>query len=222
MDFWGSVGIIVRQWKAVLPATLLVLTASFLVAMKVGMEYQATGTLLMVAPNPPSATAAGNTGPRLNPFNAFSSSLAITADIMSRIMTKDDATMQRMEAAGARAKYDVGTGVDGPGPIISIIATGKTPEEALQTVAVISKGIQDELASRQKQFGAPTDTWIRADPLTMPQQATLMLASPLRAFLAVAALGFAAVVTLAYLLEGLSERGLRWHSSHLLVEDPSS
>jgi hypothetical protein len=222
VDFWGSVGIIVRQWKAVLPATLLVLTAAVIVALKVGMEYQATGTLLMVAPNPPGATAAGNTGPRQNPYNAFSSSLAITADIMSRIMTKDDATIQRMQAAGATAKYDVGTGVDGPGPIVSIIATGKTPEESLRTVAVISKGVQDELSARQRQTGAPADTWIAADPLTMPEQATLMLASPLRAFLAMAALGLGAVVSLAYLLEGMGQRGVRWHSSQLRqVEDPT-
>jgi hypothetical protein len=215
VDFWGSVGIIARHWKAVLPAALVVIAVSLTVAMKVGIEYQATGTLLMVAPNPPSATAAGATGPRQNPYNAFSSSLAITADIMSRIRTKDDATIQQMQAAGATAKYDVGTGVDGPGPIVQIIATGKTPEQTLRTVAVISKGIQDELAARQKETGAPTDTWIQANPLTMPEQATLMLASPLRAFLAMAALGLAAVVSLAYLLEGMSQRGVSWSSTQL-------
>jgi hypothetical protein len=194
--------VLARWWFLTLPGLILTPLVALAVALLVAPEYQATATLIVLGPNPPARVSP--TGPlvRPNPYLGFGRSLDVAADLIVRIMANDPVVRQRMRDAGATAKYDLSVGTEG-GPMINVLATSRKPADALTTAAIIDRGIQDILAEHQKQTGAPADTWIRAQTITASNQATLALASPIRAFIALAALGLAAVVGLAYLLQAL-------------------
>ena len=194
LDFLRVLG---RQWGIVVPGFLLIVIVALGIAWKVGPEYKASGSVLFVAPNPP--------GVQSNPYLSANGSLNVVAAVLGQVMTQDDPTVQRMLQTGATAQYTVTPGV-GPSPTLDVIATGKSPGQAIQTVQIVSRGIQDEVARRQKAAGAPASTWIRADVLTIPDRASLVFSRPLRALAAVAALGGIAVVALAFALEAADQR----------------
>jgi hypothetical protein len=206
MQFWDFVSILLRRWFVVIPALLIVAEAAFLVAVNIRPDYQAGGSLLLITPNPPSQTRTGLLPPA-NPYLGFNSSLVVAAGIVTRVVTTDAATIHKLREAGATADYTVTN--DGKTPILIVTATGKNPVQTLKTVDVVSKGIAADLTAREQATGAPPDTWIRATILAVPDHATQLLSRPLRAAIAVAGLGIAAVVLLTFALEGFLQRRAR-------------
>jgi uncharacterized protein involved in exopolysaccharide biosynthesis len=203
MDFFESVRILVRRWALVVPGVLLVALVGGGTAIAIGPQYQAVGSLVLIAPVPPGVGSTVDA----NPYLLFTGSLNVTASMLARITLKDDATIERLRAAGATAQYEVAAS-SSASPILTVTATGKTREEAIRTVAAVSEGIEQELRLVQQESQASTETWIKAQPLTAPEGATLVLTRPLRSVGLAVAFGLAAVVVLAFLIEGYEKKRL--------------
>src|SRR5262245_3568451 len=160
MDFATSLKVLLGLWYVVLPALLVTLGACFFTVANVPPTYQATGSLVLLVPptvaqgQPPSAQRVV-AGP-VNPYLEFGSSISVTAEVISKAMMSD-ATVRRLRELGATAKYEVGNGVNG-GPIINVVSTGANQREALTTLDVVTRAVQQELASRQREAGAPATT----------------------------------------------------------------
>jgi hypothetical protein len=220
VDLWDFLRILARRWFILIPGLIVVFEGAFLVTSRAGTQYQATGSVLLVAPSPTAANSKTPSAPvPTNPY--FPGSLDLSASLMVRVMTTDDATVSRLHKAGATANYTIITGT-GPGtenhsPVISISASGASSPEVLATIHVVSKGVQQVLTERQQASGAPSQNWIRAEILTVPEQATRVIGSAVRTFVAVAGLGTAGVILLVFLIEGLLERRQARRTSPLIA-----
>jgi hypothetical protein len=208
VDLLTTLRVLLARWYVMVPALLLTVAATLAVTAAVAPAYRATGAVVLLVPNAltDGAGAGGQAagGVRVNPYLEFGSSLEVTADVLTKVMTSD-AAVARTRAAGGTAEYELGTGDNGGSPIIDIQATGRSASESIRTVRVVTARISDELARRQRLAGAPTRTWIRAVVLTAPASARRLLGSKLRAGAAVLALGVAATFSLVFLTEAVAE-----------------
>ena len=78
----------------------------------------------------PHHTGHPGTGPKtINPYLAFGGSIKATAEILAKVMNGEDVA-QKVLAAGGTGAYVADLSA-GDAPIITVTATGKTPDEAL-------------------------------------------------------------------------------------------
>lgn len=200
MDFFTLVGVVRRRWYVV--GLGLVLTALLAVGVTglVDPTYTARGSVVVLLPN---TIADPNTG-RQNPYLSFGS-VQIPASILTEAVSQP-LVREAIAASGGTAVYEVVLDPSTPAPLIVVTTTGDNPEQVIKTVGLVMDRLEQELITRQEAVEAPAATWLTLDPLAVPEEATPQLGSRMRALAVTIALGFAASVAVAVLLESVSNR----------------
>jgi hypothetical protein len=181
MDFWKTIGVLLRRWYVAVP----VLTVSVLVAggvfLKVPTQYEATGTMVLTAPTAGATTAidpAKASGPG-NPLLDFEGSLTITTQLLIQSLSSP-AVQQQIQTEGGASTFQAGDGQTG-GPFVVIIADAVTPAQAELTVSLALKYAQNELDARQKNLNAPPSTYIGTQSVVSPTTATTKISGKVKA-----------------------------------------
>lgn len=198
MDFWNSLKVLARRWYIVAVGMLVTLGAAVGVNFLISPSYTAVGSLVLaVPPNLPERATSSN------PYLAYGN-LAVAARVVASGMNQPS-VVREQRSKGATGDFVVDLDPERSSPIITVNSTARTAAEAIKTVEVVTAGVQQLLADRQKTLGAPQNTWITANTVVVPEEANQAIGSRLRAVSAVLVLGVIGTLTLAFGVEGLAQ-----------------
>lgn len=200
MDLFTALKVIVRRWYIVLSILVLSGVVTAMVVGSVPASYRANGSLIVASPG-------GSTEPDVapNPFTNLDYSAGLVANIVAGLMQQKPAR-EKLVAAGADPTYVMGTPTGTTTPLISIEGTSDTPEGAIRTVKLILAATQEQLIASQRDAGAPPETWVRSIVLSSPVAADRLVGGKVRALVAISALGLAAAVSTAFIVDGIAVR----------------
>lgn len=200
MDFLSVVRVVLRRWPIVLGALVLSTLAAYMAARSVAPSYQAKGSALLVGPQ--GAAIPGAEELQLdNPYTRLDNSTLVLTAVAVQIMD-DSAIRESLQDEGAAPDYVVGRAEDGT-PVLGVVVTNTDPAVAVKTVDLVLDRLNAELDDRQAEAGAPPDSRVRSIVVTRSDTAIEQLGGRIRAFLAVAALGVAASISLAFITEAI-------------------
>lgn len=203
MDFWKTMGVLLRRWYVAVPVFVLSVLLAGGVFVAVPTQYESTGTIVLtpptdggiVATNPKDATGPGN------PLLGFQGSLTITTQLL--IQSLSSPTVQQQIAAGGGVDtYQAGDGGTG-GPFVVIIADAPTKAQAQRTVDLALKYATNELNTRQKDLDAPPSTFISTQVVVDPTPAQTKLGGKVRAGGVALALGVVISLGAAFAIESV-------------------
>jgi hypothetical protein len=198
VDFWNSLKVLARRWYIVAAGLLLTLGGALGVNALIAPSYTAVGSLVLaVPPNLPERAASSN------PYLAYGN-LAVAAKVVASGMNQPS-VVREQRTKGATGGFVVDLDPERSSPIITVNSTARTAAEAIKTVEVVTAGVQQLLADRQKSLGAPQNTWITANSVVVPEEANRAIGSRLRAVSAVLVLGVIGTLTLAFAIEGMAQ-----------------
>lgn len=205
MDFWKTLGVLLRRWYVSVPVLLVSLVLGGGVFLKTPTQYQSTGTMVLTAPtaganvaiDPSKATGPGN------PLLDFEGSLTITTQLLIQSLSSPD-VQQQLTTEGAAA-FQAGDGNTG-GPFVVIISTANSPAQAELTVNLALKYAQNELDARQKNLNAPPTTFIGTQSVVSPTTATTKISGKLKTGGIALVGGLVISLVVAYGIESFSTR----------------
>lgn len=198
MDFWNSLIVLARRWYIVAVGLLLTLGGAVGVNALIAPSYTAVGSLVLaVPPNLPERAASSN------PYLAYGN-LAVAAKVVASGMNQPS-VVREQRSKGATGDFVVDLDPERTSPIITVNSTAKTAADAIKTVEVVTAGVQQLLADRQKSLGAPQNTWITANSVVVPEEANRAMGSRLRAVSAALVIGVIGTLTLAFAVEGMAQ-----------------
>ncbi len=181
MDFWKTMGVLLRRWYVSVPIFVLCAVLGGGVFIAVPTQYESTGTIVLTAPvsggfvatNPQNSQGPGN------PLLDFEGSLTITSQLL--VQSLSSATVQNEIASqGGASTFQAGDGGTG-GPFVVIIADGKSRQQAEKTVTLALDRASSELNQRQKAAQAPPSTYIGTQVVVAATPATTKLGSKIKA-----------------------------------------
>jgi capsular polysaccharide biosynthesis protein len=201
MDFFAAIRIVGRRWYVVVAGLILTAVAAFTVMQSVAPTYQASGSAMVVGPAPTSVD--GEVDPlALNPYARFDGATSTLAAVAVQIMN-DIEVREQMAEGGANADYQIGQ--QSSGPVISVVVIDPDEEQAIHSASLVLHGVNDVLDQRQAAAGAPEESRIRSFVVTEPTRSVTLTGARVRAFLAVAVLGAAASLSLAFVAEAIAQ-----------------
>lgn len=181
MDFWKTMGVLLRRWYVSVPIFVLCVLLGGGVFVAVPTQYESTGTMVLTAPvsggfvptSPANAQGPGN------PLLDFGGSLVITTQLLIQSLSSPTVQNQIAEQGGA-STFQAGDGETG-GPFVVIIADAKSKAQAERTVTLALKYAATELDQRQKAVQAPPSTFIGTQVVVAATPATRKLGSKVKA-----------------------------------------
>ncbi|HEX4702842.1 MAG TPA: hypothetical protein VH352_11990 [Pseudonocardiaceae bacterium] len=208
MDFWKTIGVLLRRWYVAVPVFVVALGIGGGVFLKVPTQYQATGTIVLTAPTAGGVTAidpSKASGPG-NPLLDFEGSLTITTQLLIQSLSSPSVGQQIVSEGGA--SYQAGDGNTG-GPFVVIIATANSPQQSELTVSLALKYAQTELDARQKNLNAPPSTYIGTQSVVSPTTATTKISNKVKDAGIALVLGLIIALGAAYGIESFTGRRRR-------------
>jgi hypothetical protein len=190
-----------RRWYLVLPGLAATVAGTLAMVGVAPPAYEARGAVLMLPPAQVGSTGTNDGPVQINPFLELGGSLYATADVAAQVIMSDPVARELAED-GAVAAYEVMVGQESP--TLTVLATGSSARETIDTVNLVTRRVQQELASRQHAAGAPETSLITADVISAPDEARVLLGSKLRAGAAVVALGSTTTISLGFLAESIA------------------
>jgi hypothetical protein len=203
MDFWKTMGVLLRRWYVAVPVFLISVGLAVGVFMTVHTQYESTGTIVLTAPTAGAVTSTDPSkavGPG-NPLLDFEGSLTTTSQLLTQSLSSPTVAKQ-IAAEGGVDSYQAGDGLTG-GPFIVIIADATSPQQAGRTVALALKYAEDELTSRQKTLNAPSATYIGTQSVVSPTPATTKIGGKVRAGGVALVLGLVLSLAAAFGIESM-------------------
>ncbi len=158
MTLWAGIAVLVRRFYLTVPLVALAIALGWLYTNSDPPEYNALATMLIVAP---TAHIASDVPHPVNPYTSLGTATIATA------MQIDMGSAQSLDAirrAGNTTRFTVIQ--ESSRPIVDIVATSRSPRQALSTAEQLTSMIQTSLAARQHAY-AP----IRADQVTVQTMA---------------------------------------------------
>jgi hypothetical protein len=184
-----------RRWYLVLTGLVLVAGASIGVFALVPTQYEAKADVLFLLPANSASTP-------VNPYLNLQQGLSTTASILGGVVTTPE-TQREVFKSGFTADYAVaqqpGTGV----PLLSVSAQSGNADMAVATVSEIVRRINDQLASIQRDAGAPASQFITSRTFSLGNQAEALRGAKIRALAVVVALGMTLTVLVTLLIDRL-------------------
>jgi capsular polysaccharide biosynthesis protein len=204
MDLVSTARIVRRRWYAAVVGVVCTLIGTAVV-LTMAPTYEATSVLVLLAPNTPSAatTTPGAAPAPVNPYQAFDSSITITADLMST-QVMQPRVVDELVRRGASPDYTVATDPDTGGPTVTITAEAATGQQAVATTRLVSAEFRRQLTERQAQAGAPRSSLITASPVVTPTSADRLVSGRIRALVAVLGVGMVLSIGLALVAEAVA------------------
>ena len=180
---------------ATLPIIVLTLLAALYVVAIKDAEYEATSNYILINPPPPPGAEDIAANPALadinsdNPFTRFSDQSAVSALLVSRL--SDESTRQALSAQGVDPRYEVAPSSEFSAQtlLLEVTGVGPTPEQAIQSAALVGAGLVKELDTLQESRGVASRYRIEAQSVTAAASAQRKVSSTLRPLVGVLAFG---------------------------------
>lgn len=209
MEFWKTIGGLIRRLYVALPVLMVAVAAAALASYLTPLQYQSTTFLVLTTPTSGGTLERDPSQPvgETNPLLQFNESLRTTAEVLIHSVNTKDAHRRLGVTEDGPAKLVVDDGRTNPdllgsdGPFIYIEVTSPSAREAGDIVRRADQRIRDELVARQEALGAPPSTFISLTYVVAPTPAVAVIADKLEvggiALVAALVLGLA----VAYLIE---------------------
>lgn len=190
-----------RNFYAVFLVILLATAgASYFVWTQVPLTYQSTASLVILPPSQGSLGSDSASFP-VNPYQAAGDlSTQVAADALASISSSPE-FQERLADSGATSETTSEVSLVGGGVILSLTATNPRPDAAVADLSILADLISGELRDRQLAAGAPVESLLTADVLTVPSDATPMATDRNQVTIAVAAIGAIIALGAVILLE---------------------
>lgn len=209
MDFWNTIGVLLRRWYVALPVLLASLGIAGAVFVVLPTQYESTGTIVLTMPKAGANVTTDKTKQSglINPLLGFDGSLVITSQLLIQTLN-DPAVAKQIADAGGTAGYKTGNGgLDGP--FVVVVADGNSRDAAQRTVELAFAHVTKDLTDRQQRIGAPDTTFIVIEPVVPPTAAQAKISGKARYAGAAGALGIAASLCSAFMIESYLQRRRR-------------
>jgi hypothetical protein len=204
VDFWKTLLVLVRRWYVAVPAMLVSVGLAAMAYQSIPPKYETTGSIILLSPAQGASGGASRTGGGpTNPLLSFDGSLETTAQLLTQVLLSP-AVAKQLAAQGATGDYEVGDANLG-GPFVNVVATGQSPSEAQRTVTLVLTRARLELQERQEALNAPRASYINAGDVVRPTEAKLLVGGKIRGAGAALALGLAASLGSAFMIESIVE-----------------
>jgi capsular polysaccharide biosynthesis protein len=200
---WDVMTALRRRWKILIAGLLLTAIAALLAMRILPPTYQATGSVIFISPAITTDGSASDPTQPANPYLNFGTPLAATADVVSASVNSDT-TANRLSAAGATGTYQVALDPNSDAPLMSVEATARDSAKAVKTRDIVINEIRRELAEIQQASGAPVAQLIRAQTVTVSDNAPRVHGSLVRALAVILAVGVVLSCGCAVAAEGIS------------------
>lgn len=158
MTLWAGIAVLVRRFYLTVPLVAVAIALGWLYTSSDPPEYNALATMLIVAP---TAHIASDVPHPVNPYTSLGTATIATA---MQIDMGSAQSLDAIRAAGNTTRFTVIQ--ESSRPIVDIVATSRSPRQALSTAEQLTSMIQTSLAARQHAY-AP----IRADQVTVQTMA---------------------------------------------------
>jgi hypothetical protein len=202
VDFWKTLLVLVRRWYVAVPAMLISLGLAGMAYESIPPKYETTGSVVLLSPSQGASGGLSRTGPT-NPLLSFDGSLETTAQLLTQVLLSPSVQKQ-LAAEGAGGDYEVGDANLG-GPFVNVVATGTSPSEAQRTVVLVLARARQELADREAALSAPRTSYISVSDVVKPTEARLLVGGKIKGAGAALALGLAASLGSAFMIESIVE-----------------
>lgn len=197
MDFVNIFRITLRRWYVVVPLLVVTVMLAQFAHSRATVWYEASGSVILMSPSMSEFTRTDE--PVIeNPYLTFSPSLRTTGSVIGRILL-DDTTKAAIAEEGLSPRYEME--MDGNAPVLAYTVTARDGGTALATADRIATLISEQLSVLQTEAQAPVEQQITAEVLTRPLAAVPLAEGAMRAMVAVLAIGGAAAVGAAVLME---------------------
>ncbi len=188
MDLLSALRILRRRWLVLLVGLLLTGVALSGIVVKLAPQYTASGTVIVIQPNVSS-----------NPLNSLDSANALAASVAATL-TNTSTSEAQVKRAGGAASYTLT--LDANLPIVTITTTSTDPGNAVYTVSVVARVMQDGLFQRQRDLGVTTSTLLKVLPLDTPTSA-LATTGKVKVLAIAAGLGVLVAISAAFVAEAV-------------------
>jgi capsular polysaccharide biosynthesis protein len=207
VDLRTLLRILFRRWIVVVPTIIVAVLVAQQVLSNVKPEYEAKGSLLLLAPTAPANAAAGDAPEAAqNPYVDLRPALRNAGTAFATLML-DSNQKKALVAQGLSDDYEIT--VDDDAPILEFAATSDRRRIAIETVQQLLEATQEQIGARENARKVAIDDRIGVDVLQTPTTATTVNAAKTRALIALIALGVAATLSVALLVESWSQSPAR-------------
>ncbi|MFN0091419.1 MAG: hypothetical protein ACKVWR_14310, partial [Acidimicrobiales bacterium] len=209
MDFWTATTSVARRWYAALPVALAGLVIAGFVLLRIGREYEARASALLMAPPPATPLGGEGSPPRerpLNPLLTGGGTLNTAGEAVLRILD-DEARRKGFEAQGFDPDYELTLGRDRS--ILDLVVREDDPQQALRAAEALLEAARASLAALQERVGAPADQRITANTIVAPSRSAQRAGDRLRAGMTLAVLVASAAFAAAQAAAAAAEGRLR-------------
>jgi capsular polysaccharide biosynthesis protein len=208
VDLRTLVKILARRWIVVIPTILVAALVGSQLMSSVEPEYEAKGALLILLPA--QSTVGGDPGvappedgeASRNAYLELRAGLNTTAKVFATIMN-DNRLKQDFRQQGLTTDYEVT--VDDDAPVLNVVAKNQRPRIAIDTANAVLDAIPQQIALREAKENVAEEDRMGTDPILEPTRATALNAARTRALVAFIALGIAAVISVALLVESWAQ-----------------
>lgn len=204
MDLASLFSLFRRQWRVVVPVTLVVGAMVVSTVMLRPPSQSASAIAVLLPPDQSGAVPASPSNPytRLN-------DLSVVVDILTRVMSNDQ-TAEKLRAAGLQGQYVIAANVDFTrGPIIDIRTEAPSAEAAIGGATLVTAELNRQLKALQVTQGASPRDLITMQVVVPATRAVPLYSSTLRLFIALTLLGGGIVIAAAILADALGRRARR-------------
>jgi uncharacterized protein involved in exopolysaccharide biosynthesis len=202
VDFWKTLLVLLRRWYVAVPALVVSAGLAAMAYQSIPPKYEATGSVALLTPTQGAGGSAAKNGPS-NPLLSFDGSLETTAQLLTQVLLSP-ATAEELAGQGATADYEVGDANIG-GPFVNVVATGRSAAEAQRTVTLVLNRAREELLERENKLNAPRSSYIVVQDVVRPTEAKALVGGKTKGAGAALALGLAASLGSAFMIESIVE-----------------
>lgn len=206
MDLWTTIWILFRRWYVTIPVLACSAAASAYVVSSMASEYQATASMVVLAPAVHITNGTVDKNTKSNPYLLFGGSQDVVATVLQTIMESDTAR-QGLKEQGVLGDWSLAASI-GNGPVLHLSVTEKTAQGAVSSAQKILDAAKKNLADLQTQAGSPPDQLIGVSVISAPTRARLLLGSKIRVAAGLGAVGIGLTFGAAFAFESLA-RGRR-------------
>ena len=206
MDFSQTMRALARRWYVAVPVFLVAIAVAGLAMIGTPHKYEATGTVVLMEPNPNAAQADHSLGPDAiaNPFLNFADSLTTDAQLLIQSLNSPTAEAA-VQQQGGLTTFTAGDGAL-RGPYIVVTADASSPDAVTRTVTLAFDLATKELLQREQALGAPASQYIEVKSVVPPTDAIRLQGGKSRFTLAFGVLALAATLCAVYAVETVSRR----------------
>jgi len=207
------------EQKWIVAITLLATAAAIVfVASSAEDQYQSSVSVLALRP---AFVESDGEFVNINPLLSDGRNVSLTSSALIDIVNSPNFAI-RADDAGVESSYSVQFNPSGGGALLSMSATGETPNGVVDDLQIVFDLAAEELDLLQERAGVTPELRINLRVSGPPNPPTPLFASKARVVLATAALGIGLAVNLAFVFASLKRRGAESKPRRRPPSDPVS